>query len=97
MTQRATGKTATSISMSEETLKQAKAAAEADGRTLSNWLEQLIRNAVKMVIISLLLHSAYAFTQRPDMSQRGIERAVSVGAKMMHRNVLALIRDIRSA
>jgi hypothetical protein len=40
---RAPGKTQTSITLSEDLLDQARAAAEQDGRSLSNWLEQLIR------------------------------------------------------
>jgi hypothetical protein len=40
---RAPGKTQTSITLSEELLDQARVVAEQDGRSLSNWLEQLIR------------------------------------------------------
>ncbi len=40
---RAPGKTQTSITLSEDLLDRARAVAEQDGRSLSNWLEQLIR------------------------------------------------------
>jgi predicted HicB family RNase H-like nuclease len=42
---RGAGKTQTSVTMSEETLEKAKAAAEKDGRSLSNYIEQLIRRS----------------------------------------------------
>ncbi len=56
--QRSEGKTATSISMSQETLNRAKEAAQQDGRTLSNWIEQLIKNSVKLIV--------WAFTIQTD-------------------------------
>lgn len=40
---RAAGKTQTSVSMRSDLLEQARAAAEAEGRTLSNWIEQMLR------------------------------------------------------
>ena len=43
---RAPGKTQTSINLSEDLLEQARDVAQADGRSLSNWLEQLIRKAL---------------------------------------------------
>lgn len=44
---RAAGKTATSISLSEELLAKARDAAEQDGRSLSNWIEQQLKEALK--------------------------------------------------
>ncbi len=40
---RAPGKTQTSITLSEDLLEKARVVAAQDGRSLSNWLEQLIR------------------------------------------------------
>lgn len=42
--QRGQGKRQTSISLSESSLSRAREKAAEDGRSLSNWLEQLIRN-----------------------------------------------------
>lgn len=40
------GKTQTSISLSDDTLEKARASAEKEGRSLSNYIEQLLkRNA----------------------------------------------------
>ena len=47
---RADGKTATSISVRDELLDSARKVAEADGRSLSNWLEQLMKQAVEEAI-----------------------------------------------
>jgi len=44
---RADGKTATSISLSEDLLKKAREAAEEDGRSFSNWIEQQLKEALK--------------------------------------------------
>ena len=41
--QRAAGKTQTSISLRKDLLDWARVKAESDGRSLSNWIEQLIR------------------------------------------------------
>ncbi|MDB6078437.1 MAG: hypothetical protein JWO82_2184 [Akkermansiaceae bacterium] len=41
--QRADGKAQTSISMREDLLDQARRAAEAEGRSLSNWIEQMLK------------------------------------------------------
>lgn len=49
-TQRAAGKTATSVSLSEETLERARQAAAQDGRSLSNWLENLIKTSIKLIV-----------------------------------------------
>lgn len=43
---RAPGKTQTSLTMSEEILSKAKAAAERDGRSLSNYIEQLLKRSL---------------------------------------------------
>ncbi|BCU79427.1 DUF6364 family protein [Luteolibacter sp. LG18] len=40
---RATGKTQTSISMREDLLEAAKRQAETEGRSLSNWIEQMLK------------------------------------------------------
>ena len=40
---RADGKAQTSISMREDLMERARAEAAKDGRSLSNWLEQLLR------------------------------------------------------
>jgi hypothetical protein len=42
--QRAPDKTQTSISLSVSSLEWARAQADSDGRSLSNWIEQLIRS-----------------------------------------------------
>lgn len=39
----AEGTAQTSITMNRELLEKCKAAAQAEGRSLSNWLEQLVR------------------------------------------------------
>lgn len=44
---RAPGKTATSVSLSGELLDKARAAADADGRSFSNWLEKTLREALR--------------------------------------------------
>ena len=44
---RASGKTATSISLDEDLLKKARELAEQDGRTFSNWIEQQLKDALK--------------------------------------------------
>lgn len=44
---RADGKTATSISISENLLRTARDAAAADGRSLSNWIEQQLKDALQ--------------------------------------------------
>jgi len=44
---RASGKTATSISLDEELLKKARELAAEDGRTFSNWIEQQLKDALK--------------------------------------------------
>lgn len=38
------GRTQTSLTIDKDLLDKAKQAADADGRSLSNWLEQLVRN-----------------------------------------------------
>lgn len=43
---RRAGKTATSISLSEDLLRKAQEEAAADGRSLSNWIEQRLREAL---------------------------------------------------
>lgn len=48
---RAEGKTQTSITMSEELLNRAKEAAAKDGRSLSNWIEQLIKKSAPLILI----------------------------------------------
>lgn len=40
---RADGKTQTSISLREDILERAKKQADAEGRSLSNWLEQMLK------------------------------------------------------
>ena len=47
--QRAPGKTQTSISLRKDLLDWARAKAESDGRSLSNWIEQLIRSQSDIV------------------------------------------------
>jgi hypothetical protein len=42
--QRAPGKTQTSISLRKDLLDWARDKADSDGRSLSNWIEQLIRS-----------------------------------------------------
>lgn len=44
---RAPGKTQTTISLTDEVYNKARAAAEADGRSLSNYLEQLLKRDVE--------------------------------------------------
>ena len=46
---RADGKTQTSISLRRELLEAAKKAAERDNRSLSNWLEELLRQKLDAV------------------------------------------------
>lgn len=76
-TQRAAGKTATSISLSEDMLEKAKEAAAKDGRSLSNWLEQLIKNSVKLIIFLILL--AKLMSDPTDWSAGALAQAVGTG------------------
>lgn len=46
---RAAGKTQTSISLRADLLASAKAEAEKDGRSFSNWLERLLEEKLKEV------------------------------------------------
>ena len=43
----AEGTAQTSITMRKEVMEKARAAAEADGRSLSNWLEQVAKKALE--------------------------------------------------
>lgn len=47
---RAPGKTQTSITLREVVLERARAVARADGRSLSNWLEKLLIDKLKIAI-----------------------------------------------
>ena len=51
----ADGTSQTSITMKKELLQKAKAAAQKDGRSLSNWLEQLVKNSLILTIAGLLV------------------------------------------
>lgn len=44
---RAIGKTATTISLNEALLREAQAAAEEDGRSFSNFVEQVLKEALR--------------------------------------------------
>ena len=46
--------TQTSITMNKALMAKAKAAAEAEGRSLSNWLEQLVKKSVPLLVLSFL-------------------------------------------
>jgi predicted HicB family RNase H-like nuclease len=50
---RAPGKTQTSITLSEELLARAKEAAARDGRSLSNWLEQIVKKGLPLLLIAI--------------------------------------------
>lgn len=50
---RASGKTQTTISLSDEMLEKAKRNAEADGRSLSNYIEQLLKSLPLLLILAL--------------------------------------------
>jgi len=45
----------TSITMNKELLEKCRAEAEREGRSLSNWLEQLAKNSFKLLAAALLL------------------------------------------
>ncbi len=47
--------TQTSITMNKALMTKAKAAAEAEGRSLSNWLEQLVKKSVPLLLIAFAL------------------------------------------
>lgn len=52
---RAMGKTQTTISLSDETLAKAKQNAERDGRSLSNYIEQLLKSLPLLLAAALLI------------------------------------------
>lgn len=52
---RSDGRTATSVSLTVETLEKAKRLAAEEGRPLSNWLEQLIKNLTIFILLASLL------------------------------------------
>ena len=60
---RATGKTQTTISLSDEMLEKAKRNADADGRSLSNYIEQLLKS------LPMLLLLAFAATGKAAVQQ----------------------------
>ena len=57
---RGAGKTQTTISLSDEALAKAKRNADADGRSLSNYLEQLLKSLPLLILAGLL---AYHFAR----------------------------------
>lgn len=66
----------TSITMKKELLEKARAAAKSENRSLSNWLEEV----VKKVIILILSALALLHWQRPpgNWSVKAIKQTVSV-------------------
>ena len=67
---RAPGKTQTSITLNEDLLARAKEAAAKDGRSLSNWLEQLVRRSVLLLCAAF---TAFHLTRTPsDWSQKAL-------------------------
>ena len=59
---RAAGKTQTTISLSDESLAKAKKNAEAEGRSLSNYIEQLLKSAPLLLLGAFL---AFHLTRTP--------------------------------
>ena len=55
---RGAGKTQTTISLSDEALAKAKRNADADGRSLSNYLEQLLKSLPLLILAALLAFHA---------------------------------------
>jgi hypothetical protein len=47
----------TSVTMKKEVMDKARAAAKADGRSLSNWLEQIAKKALDGGLLAAVLHS----------------------------------------
>ena len=50
----AEGTSQTSITMNKALLEKARKAAEAEGRSLSNWLEQVVKKSVQAGIIAFI-------------------------------------------
>lgn len=90
--QRRKDKTKLQIWMTEKEKKALEKLAKKHEVSVAELLRRLATGAIKLSLWLLLAHSAYAFSQRPEMTQRGVERAVSAGAKLMHQNILAVIR-----
>lgn len=53
----AEGTAQTSVTMKTEIMEKARAAAEADNRSLSNWLEQVAKKALDGGLLAAVLHS----------------------------------------
>ena len=62
---RGAGKTQTTISLSDEALAKAKRNADADGRSLSNYLEQLLKSLPLLIIAGLLAYHFARFGAAP--------------------------------
>lgn len=87
---RAKGKTATSISLSEETLRKAKIAAERDGRPLSNWIERLLQEVTKNITVLLLLIAACSALFHMASGQHPAEAAFSGACDALHVGGMAV-------
>lgn len=59
---RASGKTQTTISLSQDMLEKAKRNAEADGRSISNYIEQLLKSLPVLLLLAFL---AFHVTRSP--------------------------------
>lgn len=73
---RADGKTQTTLSLTEEVLAKAKKAAEEDGRSLSNFIEQLLK---KSLLLLFILFSCWQFAPKTRPALRSCAKtAVSL-------------------
>lgn len=70
---RGDGKTQTTLSLSEEVLEKARRAAEEDGRSLSNFIEQLLK---KSLLLLLALFSCWQFAPKTRPALRSCGKAV---------------------
>lgn len=75
---RGDGKTQTTLSLSEEVLEKARKAAETDGRSLSNFIEQLLKKSLLLMFILFLLWH-FLPASRPAIREAG--RLITAAAK----------------
>ena len=82
---RASGKTQTTISLSQEMLEKAKRKAEADGRSISNYIEQLLKSLPVLIVLAFL---AFHVTRSPK--RWNAEALAATGKAAVQKIQLAL-------
>ena len=74
---RASGKTQTSLSLSDEVLEKARANAEKEGRSLSNYIEQLLKRTSIIAVIGFL--SIHALRPSSRWTMRSLSSTAKAG------------------